>query len=173
MIKKLFAIVSLFFLLSNNCCALEEVKIQEKLRLVDCIKIAIANNPKIKNAEQKLLIAKNNVSIAKSDYFPTIEANLGYEQKFNSDIEYDDGSVTRHIPMIGAYLNQLIYNFGKTSSKIQMQKFHQIAAEYEYLDSFCNTINEVKIKYCAVLNAIAVVKIAEENIKNDKKSISK
>lgn len=146
--------------------AIEEVRTINKgdvLTLSDCIKIAVSNSPVIKKSEQAYFISKHNVSLAKSAYFPTVGANAGYLQKFNSDITYDDGFTKRNLPMVGVYIDQLIYNFGKTSAMIDMQKFNQIAAEYRYVDSICETINDVKLKYFELLEAKAVLKVQEEN----------
>lgn len=164
--KKIIFTAFLLFAISLPSFAIEEIQIKkgEKLLLSDCIKIAIKNSPVIKKAEQNYNISKKNVNIAKSDYFPTFGANLGYQEMINSDRDYDDGSRKNHAPMIGVYLNQLIYNFGKTSSLIQMQKFYQISAKYRYLDSICETINNVKLKYCEVLQAQAAVLAEQENV---------
>lgn len=164
--KKIIFAAILIFIFSMPSFAIEEIQIKkgDKLLLSDCIKIAIKNSPVIKKAEQNYNISKKNVNIAKSDYFPTLGANLGYQEMINSDRDYDDGSRKNHAPMVGVYLNQLIYNFGKTSSLIQMQKFYQIAAEYRYLDSICETINNVKLKYCEVLQAQAAVMAEKENV---------
>ncbi len=135
----------------------------EKLRLADCINIAIKNSPVIKKAEFNLQQAKAGVNIAKSDYFPTIGVETGFEYNYNSDIEYDSGQNIRHFPMVNVYLDQLIYNFGKTNASIKMQKFNEIAAEYKYLDSICETINDVKLKYFNVILAEEVVRVQKLN----------
>lgn len=145
-----------------------EIKQGEMLNLSDCIKISVKNSPIIQKAEEGYLISKHNVSLAKSAYFPTLGVNVGYLQKFNSDITYDDGFTKRNLPMVGVYLDQLIYNFGKTSAVVDMQKFNQIAAEYRYVDSICETINDVKLKYFELLEAKSVLKVQEENFEINK-----
>lgn len=163
--KKLLVLLSLLFFV-NPVLAIEDIEIKngDTLYLVDCVKIAINNSPVIKKAEQKLLEAKANVQIAKSDYFPTLNASVGYGQKFNSNELYDDGYTKRNLPTVDVYLNQLIYNFGRTNAKIKMEKFYTIAAEHEYLDSICDTINDVKVKYCNVLQAKAIVDTEKKNL---------
>lgn len=149
-----------------------EIKEGQMLQLSDCVKIAVKNSPVIKKAEKNYLISKHNVSLAKSAYFPTLQAGVGYLQKFNSDITYDDGFTKRNSPMVGVHIDQLIYNFGKTTSLIDMQKFNRIAAEYRYVDSICETINDIKLKYFEVLEAKAILKVQEENVKINEQILS-
>ena len=147
--KKILPILILMLSLTSPCFALvENTEIQKdaKLSLSDCISIAVKNSPKIKKSEYSLRQARAGVSLARSDYFPTIGAETSFSYKLNSDIEYDSGTNVKNFPTVGVYLEQLVFNFGKTSSKIKKRKFNELAAEYHYLDSICETINDVKLK---------------------------
>lgn len=164
--KKFF--VSLFFIMAMSVPAYAitddgKIELGEKLRLADCVNIAIKNSPVIKKAEFNLQQAKAGVNIAKSDYFPTIGVETGFVYNYNSDIEYDSGRNIRHFPAVNVYLDQLIYNFGKTNSSIKMQKFNELAAEYKYIDSICETINDIKLKYFNVILAEEIVRVQKLN----------
>ncbi len=65
---------------------------------------------------------------------------------------------------VNVYLSQLLWNFGKTNSIIRMERFYKLASEYEFLDSICNTIYDVKIHYYALLKAQSEVEIAKNNV---------
>ena len=45
-----------------------------------------------------------------------------------------------------------------------MEEFYKIGAEYEFMDSLCSTLFDVKEKYYDLLKAQALVKIAEDNV---------
>ena len=75
--KKILPILILMLSLTSPCFALvENTEIQKdaKLSLSDCISIAVKNSPKIKKSEYSLRQARAGVSLARSDYFPTIGA---------------------------------------------------------------------------------------------------
>ena len=170
--KKILPILILMLSLTSPCFALvENTEIQKdaKLSLSDCISIAVKNSPKIKKSEYSLRQARAGVSLARSDYFPTIGAETSFSYKLNSDIEYDSGTNVKNFPTVGVYLEQLVFNFGKTSSKIKMRKFNELAAEYLYLDSICETINDVKLKYFNVIQAREIVNVEKINVEINEK----
>ncbi|MCM1265456.1 MAG: TolC family protein [Candidatus Gastranaerophilales bacterium] len=144
---------------------LTTVPIQEgaSLTLDDCIQIALKRSPALKNLKYNWEMAKHNVSIAKAEYSPTISAGAGYNQGFNSNTRYMRSS-SRTLPSVDARLRELIWNFGKTSSYIRMEKFYKIAAEYDYNQEVINIIFDIKCKYYAVLAAKALVDVEKANV---------
>ena len=134
------------------------------LSLQDCVAIAINHSPVIKSYEYNLEAAKSNVGIAKSAFFPTLGATAGIYQDYNSNKNYN-GSSNRDLPSVAVMLEQLIWDFGKTSSYIKMEKFYEIAAEYQFMDSICFTIYDVKTKYYAALRAEAIVEIQKNYVR--------
>ena len=145
--------------------AVEEptVKNGDNLSLDECVSVAINNSPLIKGKAYNLQIAVSNVGIAKSSYFPSLGYDVGIYQDYNSNKNYN-GSSNRELPQVNVYLSQLLWNFGKANSLIRMERFYKLAAEYEFLDSICNTIFDVKMKYNALLKAGAMVEIAKNNV---------
>lgn len=133
------------------------------ITITDCIASAFKNSPIIKRSKYNLDIAKSNVGIAKSQYFPVINAGIGFYNENNSDGIYHDNHI-RELPAIGVSVNQLIYNFGKTTSYIKMNEFYKIGAEYEFMDSLCSTLFNVKDKYYKVLKTKALMELAENNV---------
>ena len=163
-IKAILLILILFCWNTSSVFAIEEspVKKDQMLTLEDCVGIAINHSPNIKKYEYNLEVAKSNVGIAKSNYFPTLGAGAGIYQDYNSNKNYD-GSSNRNLPSVDVYLSQLIWNFGKTSALIRMEKFYQLAAEYQFMDSICNTIYDVKTKYYNALKAQGIRDIEYNN----------
>ena len=165
--RKIKALLLIAVLIFNSAAvsAVQDIPFQqgEMLTLEDCVGIAINKSPQIRKYEYNLEVAKSNVGIAKSAYFPTLGAGVGIYQDYNSNKNYD-GSSNRNLPSVDVYLSQLIWNFGKTSALIRMEKFYQLAAEYQFMDSICNTIFDVKTKYYNVLRAQAIRDIQYNNL---------
>ena len=139
-----------------------EVKDGSQLTLKDCISSAFRNSPKIRKRKYELDLAKANVGIAKSQFFPVISAGVGFYNQNNSNNIYYN-SHYRELPSVGASINQLVWNFGKSTAYIKMEKFYQIGAEYEFMDSICSTLFDVKAKYYNVLRTKAMTEIAGYN----------
>lgn len=156
--------------------SMQNTKIKENstLSLTDCVNIAIDNSPLIKRKEYFLQIANSNLGIAKSVYFPTIGAGAGIYQEYNSNKEYREGSLSyRELPTVEVYLKQLLWDFGKSNSYIRMEHFYKIAAEYEFTDSICSTIYDVKSKYFRTLQAHGILEIAHTNLLINKKNFER
>ena len=144
------------------------VKDGTELNIVECVALAFKNSPNIKRKKYELDIAKSNVGIARSVYFPVIGAGVGFYNENNSNHEYYN-KYSRQFPNIAVTLNQLIFDFGKSIANIKMEEFYKIGAEYEFMDSLCVTLFYVKEKYYDVLKAQALVQIAEDNVNICKK----
>ena len=149
------------------------VKISKEtpLNIADCVSLAYQNSPKIKRKKYELDIAKSNVGIARSGYFPVINAGTGIYNEYNSNSIYYDRHY-RDLPFVGVSINKMVWDFGKTTANIKMEEFYKIGAEYEFMDSLCGTLFDVKQKYYNVLRTKALREIALENIKMQE-SISK
>ena len=145
-----------------------DIKDGTTLSVLDCVAAAFKNSPKIRRQKYNLDIAKSNLGIAKSQYFPVISANAGFYNENNSDNIYYN-SHYRELPSVGIAINKLVWNFGKTTAYIKMEEFYKIGAEYEFMDSLCSTLFDVKEKYYALLKAQAMFQVAENNLEINQK----
>lgn len=133
-----------------------KVKQGAVLKLNDCIAIALNNSAAIKNAQYNYMIAKTDVNLARSEFFPTIGVGAGYSfadthtKRFNTDTNSYN---------LNATLNMLLFDFGKTYALIKMQKFYLIADEYNFYNAVREVTFDVKQKYYQVLAARANVLI--------------
>ncbi len=132
-----------------------------KLTISDCIQIALDNSPYIRQAAYNYKISKNDVNIAKASYFPTIGVNTGY---YLTDTKRSGRDMSSNYYNLSTSLNQLIWNFGKTSSQIRMQKFNKIAALYTFDNTVLDTIFSVKTNYYGVLAAKATMDVNRANV---------
>lgn len=125
----------------------------------DCINYALKNDPNIKNYESTQKVQKSNVGQAKSNYFPSITGGTGYN--INNTSYFGEMSNTLNNNYYGLSLGvvEQIWDFGRTTAKINMNKYNYEAAGYDLENGTLNTIYTVKIAYTAVLAARANVDI--------------
>lgn len=170
--KNLLCSVFVIFTITNSALAIEEelilrpvdIKDGSIVSIIDCVSAAYKNSPKIKRQKYNLDIATSKVGIAKSQYFPVFSAGAGFYNENNSDNVYYNHHY-RELPNVGVSLNKLIWDFGKTTAFIKMEEFYKIGAEYEFMDSLCATLFDVKAKYYNVLKEQAMGKVWQENLK--------
>ena len=175
-------ILTAIFLVGNTVAAIEEHDEHEDLfhpveihngmvlNITDCVALAFKNSPKIRRKKYELDIAKSNVGIAKSTFFPVLGAGVGFNYERNSDGIYYDKRY-RDLPVVGVTVSQLIWDFGKSTANIKMEEFYKIAAEYEFMDALCYTLFDIKAKYYALLQAKALLNVAKNNVEINKKFV--
>ena len=144
-----------------------EIKNGSTLSITECVSASLKNNPKIKKKKYYLDVAKSNVGVAKAQYFPVINAGLGFYNENNSDNIYYN-SHYRELPSVGLSINKLIWNFGKTTSLIKIEEFYKIGAEYEFIDCICSVLFDVKAKYYNLLKAKYLYENAKTNVELSK-----
>ena len=170
-IKKIFCAILVLFFATEITPAIEEELIKQHinikdgsvLSITDCVSSAFNNSPKIKRQKYNLDIAKSRVGIARAQYFPVISAGAGFYNENNSDHVYYN-KYYRELPNVGVSINQLVWNFGKTTAFIKMEEFYRIGAEYEFMDSLCATLFEIKARYYNVLKEQALGRVAQEKV---------
>ena len=129
----------------------------------DCIKIGLKNSPTVKNLKQTLSSQKNEINIAKSNYFPVIFAGTGYNYGVT---RYSERSITTPNKYgVDVGLSAMIWDFGRTVAKINMSKFNYEAAGYDLKDGILNTVFDIKLAYTEVLSARANTDVLLQNVK--------
>ena len=139
-----------------------EVKKGSVLNVRDCISLGVKNSPVIREYAHRLEIAKSNVGVAKSAYFPEFSVGAGYRQEFNSNHE-EFARNYRELPNVGVTLNKMIWDFGRTTANVKMEEFLKIAAEYEFEDIVCQTVFYIKMAYYDLLKAKADYDVQKTN----------
>ena len=106
--KKIATLILALSLTTSSVLAVEEKMSIEKhavLNIKDCVGIALQNSPKIKKARYNYGIAKGNVGIAKSGYFPTLGVGTGYNLTENRT---NRANTSSNIYSAEASINQLL-----------------------------------------------------------------
>jgi len=184
--KKLLLVLTVILLFNVKVSAIEDcgcehhhhqessvvIKDGSILTIRDCISIGIKNSPIIKEYAHRLEIAKSNVGVAKSAYFPEFGAGVGYRQEFNSNKDEFFRNY-RELPRLGINLNKMIWDFGKTTANIKMEEFLKIAAEYEFEDIVCQTVFDIKTSYYKLLKARAEYEVHKTSYAIQKQLVNK
>ncbi len=165
--KRFFCIIVLLFFCVTPVLAIDEKTANIKvLSIDDCVKLALENSPNIKTYKEKEKIAKDNVTLAWSEYFPTLTASTGYTLTHtyisNSDSDVESTSLTSNNFQAQVGINQLIWDFGKTVANINMTKYNEKASKYELDNMILETTYNTKVAYYSVLAAIANLQLAQK-----------
>lgn len=139
------------------------------LTIDDCVNLAIKNDPTIKKSVNTQKAQKSAVGIAKSTYFPTITGGTGYNIS-NTQYSGDSpmlggGSGSNNYYGLNLGINQLIWDFGYTTAKINMNKYNWEAAGYDLQAAELNTVYNTKIDYTSVLADRANVDIYARSVR--------
>ncbi len=154
--KKVLIFISTVFLFSNLNG--KDVVLEE---LVD---IAIQNNSDIKIGKYKENIKDSNYKNSKANYLPRVssQAELAKYEITNVGNRVDDD-----VTGISLTVNQLIYDFGKTSNSIDSAKEEYIASNFETAKNISSTVLKTKQVYYDILSNFQRIELAKESIKMD------
>ena len=131
----------------------------------DCVSYALKNDPNLKNYENIQQAQKSAVSIAKSSYFPSIIGGTGYNInniRYSGDL---NNSVNANNYSLNLGVNQLIWDFGRTTARINMNKYNYEAAGYDLAFQKVISIYNVRIAYTNVLATRANEDIYERSVR--------
>jgi outer membrane protein len=163
--RHLFLNLTAFALVAVPCAAQDT----QNLSLADAEKIAIQNHPQIQAAGYLAIAAQAQVTQARSVYYPQAVGSLtGVEAETNSRISA--GAFNN--PIIfdrfadGVAVNQLVTDFGRTHELVKSSKLHAAAQKENVTTSRADVLVNVDRAYYSVLRAQAVLKVAEETVKD-------
>jgi len=141
----------------------------QKLSLADAENIAIKNHPRIQAARYLAAAARAQVTQANSAYYPQAAGNLtGAEAEHDSRISA--GALNN--PIIydryayGVTVGQLVTDFGRTHELVKSSSLHAQAQKENVTTSRADVLLNVDRAYYSVLRAQAVLKVAEDTVKN-------
>jgi outer membrane protein len=147
-------------------CAAQDT---QSLSLADAEKIAVQNHPQIQAAGYLAIAAQAKVTQARSAYYPQAVGSLtGVESETNSRISA--GALNN--PIIfdryanGVAVNQLVTDFGRTHELVKSSSLHAAAQKENVVTSRADVLVNVDRAYYSVLRAQAVLRVAQETVKN-------
>jgi outer membrane protein len=139
------------------------------LTLADAEKIAIENHPQIQAAQYQANAAKAQVTQARSAYYPQVFGSLT-GAKSETDSRVAAGSLSNSI-IFDRYANgitvgQLVTDFGRTHELVKSASLRAQAQQENVVTSRADVLVAVDQAYYAVLKSQALLKVAEETVKD-------
>ncbi len=128
-----------------------QIQKNEILTLEQCINIALNNNPNIGLAINTTKVYESKIGQTKSDYYPQLNMATGYSRNNPSTNSLIDPTTNQYSG--NASLNQLIYDFGKTSTKTKIQKLYLSSSSFDVDDATIQIVYNVKQAYYSALLA--------------------
>lgn len=145
------------------------------MNLTDCEDYMTKHSPVLKVYADTQKAQKTLIGQAKSNYFPTFYGGTGYNINNTQYGRGREGSLNENNYGANAGINQLIWDFGRTTANINMNKYNYEAAGYDLVFQTAVSTYDVRLTYTAVLAARAnedieelLVKIQELNYQRTK-----
>jgi outer membrane protein len=158
-----------FFFLWTLCSIPCLAQNPTSLTLADAEKIAIENHPQIQAAQYTANVAKAQVTQARSAYYPQVFGSLT-GVKSETDSRVAAGSLSNSIIYDrysnGITVGQLVTDFGRTHEYVKSASLHAQAQEVNVVTSRADVLLAVDQAYYAVLKSQAVLKVAQETVKD-------
>ena len=129
----------------------------------DCVKYALEHNPQLMVSQERVEAAKAGIGQARSNYAPRFSVGYNIYHKNNQATQVVRASDNAMGFNVG--VSDTIWDFGKTTAKINMAKYDVQAAEFDHLYETLNIIYLVRTNYYQVLSALANLDIYEQNVR--------
>lgn len=161
--KILFHIFLLFLISSQNLWASDGIRQGDILTLRQCIDIALKNHPAIQAAAGTVRQSESKIGQARSGYFPQITFNSGYSRMGPTETSLRSDPYNNYSNTLN--LNQTLFDFGKTYTKVRIQSLQKESSEADFQDTTISIILGVKQSYYSFLKAKMSVTVATETMK--------
>jgi outer membrane protein len=141
--------------------------VPSRITLAQAEEAAIRNHPRLASADLNARAAKERVREARAAFYPTLSANVtGVGAEHGSAVEA--GALTTSSLYSraagGVFLNQIVTDFGRTSS-LARQASQLAAARSANADAtLAEVLLEVRLAYSQALGADSVLRVARENV---------
>lgn len=138
-----------------------------KMSLADAEALALKNHPQVLAAQNETSAQGRRIVEARSAYFPTVNGEVTASgANFGSRIGAGFLTDSRLFDRFGdgIEINQLVSDFGRTSSLVQQSKLQASASEQNYQATRYDVLLRVNQAYYNVLRTQALVKVAQKTV---------
>ena len=150
------------------------------LSLENCIDLALKYQPSLQASQATIAAQKARVEQALAAYYPQVNFNATYNTStanFTTVAGTSAATGLRRyswtfydIFAMGPTVSQLIYDFGRTANSVKINRENQNATEQDLQTTVQNVVLNVKQTYYGVLQAQALIKVAEDTfVQNEKR----
>ncbi len=133
-----------------------------QLTLARAIPLALAHNPRLEIARQQCLQSRGSLTKAWSDYLPQLDVSGGYRRQHIDNLQPLDEDDVGYGTI---RLNQLIYDFGKTTGAIDVGRFELEAARANMYQLHQDVVLALKQSFYGVMAKKRLVEVARMAIK--------
>ena len=140
-----------------------------KLTLQEAIATALEHHPRLAQARQRVLAAQAHTDQATSVLFPQVRGVLnGTTGSSRSNTSFTSGAIIENPNSnqvtVGAIVDQLIYDFGRTSHRIRANTLTAESREYDHRADQGLTILKVAEAYFAALTQSQLINITKHTV---------
>lgn len=161
--KKIIVYIFLLFLIaSQNLWATDPIQKGDVLTLQQCIDIALKNHPALNAASGTIRQSESKIGQARAGYFPQITFQSGYSRIGPADTSLRSDPYNHYSNTLN--LNQTIFDFGKTYTRVQIQSLQKESAEADFQNVTASIILGVKQSYYSFLKAKMSETVAVETM---------
>jgi outer membrane protein len=132
--------------------AREAISPGETLDLETCIAISLENHPSILGAAGDLKASTSRIDGARSGYYPQVSASSSVARNHPADTSEKRGT-TGNEHRNSVDLSQNIYDFGRTSTQVQVQSLGAEASRDDLRDTARQVVFAVKQAYYGILQS--------------------
>lgn len=157
-------LIFFLFIFQSKALSLDSSELlnQPIYSLQECIEIALKKNPEILASKQQVEKSYFKIGEAKSGYLPEIELSLGYQRSYQEAQKLQEYSKNYSGQIV---LTQTLFDFGRTSLKVDIQRILFDVSTWQDKDTKINTVYTVKEAYFNLLKAKKQRKTAQEVLK--------
>jgi outer membrane protein len=139
-----------------------------QLSLSDAEALALKNHPQVLAAQNETSAQNQRIVEARAAYYPTVDGEMtGSAANIGARVGAGFLNVSSLFDRVGdgVLINQLISDFGRTSSLVSQSKLQANAAEQTYQATRYDILLRVNQAYFGALRSQAVVKVAQETVR--------
>lgn len=127
---------------------------------------ALQNSPDLKVGAYNYDASQKRIDVNTAQYLPNLNLHLELGELGMSDVPTNPDKMINDSYLLGNLsLQQIIYDFGKTGSNVKSSEYESETFSMDKEQQISDKIKDVKVAYYAVLQAIAIIKVNEENVK--------
>ncbi len=160
--QKFFLLLLLLLIPGQSLFAADDIKKGDVLTLRQCIDIALKNHPSVSAAAGAIRQSESKIGKARAGYYPQLSLQSGYSRigppassLSNSSYDYYSNALN---------LNQTLFDFGKTSTAVDIQKLGKQSAEADFQDTTASLTYSVQEAYFSLLKAKMSETVAVETV---------
>lgn len=160
--KKILLLVLLLIISGQTLQAAETIQKGDILTLQQCINTALKNHPAINAAAGTIRQSESKIGQARAGYYPQINIQSDYSRIGQAPTSLRSDPYNYYSNSLN--LNQTLFDFGKTSSSVDIQILTKQSAEADFQNTAASLVLGVKEAYYSFLKAKMSEIVAKETV---------